>query len=69
MELDEVVVVVVAVAAAAAPDAGRDKAPDGWAVQPQGQAATVSARRAGIMNRILSGCPAPAGLALNVAQR
>ena len=66
MELDEDKVVVAVDAAA---DAVRDKAPDEWAVLPQGRAATVFARRVGITSRILWGCPAPAGLAPSVAQR
>jgi len=66
VELDEDKVVV---AAAAAADAGRDKAPDAWAARPQGRAVTVFARRVGITSRILSGCPAPAGLAPSAARR
>jgi hypothetical protein len=61
--LDEVVVV-----AAAAPDEGRDKAPDGWAVQPPGQAASVSARRVDIVNRTFPDYPVPKSNAQNVAR-
>jgi len=66
VELDEDTVVVTA---AVAPDAGRDKAPDEWAARPPGRAATAFARRVGIANRTLSGCPAPAGLAPSAARR
>lgn len=63
VELDEVVV-----AAAVAADEGRDKAQDGWVVQPQDRAASASARHVDIVSRMSPDSLAPKNSAPNVAR-
>lgn len=62
VELDEVVV------AAAAPDEGKDKGLDAWAVQPPGRAASVSARHVDIVNRTFPDNPVPKSSAQSAAR-